>query len=164
MYIVTLTITFRMNRPNQRYVLVLAVSLGILLLYITNYNQNEVTVDSVLVGEKVMGIPNKTQSILPSDKLVPNYVSIDVDCDTDKFFGDKIFGQFWKKTEYLEHRRACILKYCGDVCDTKQEYGRGKFSCLYDAVKLILWPLYIYIYIYHLLVQFIYIKHVERFR
>ena len=120
-----------MHRGNQKYILVLAISLGASLLYISSNHQNEVPVDVVVVGGKVMGIENEIQSIQTSEKLVLN--PTDAKCETDKFFGDKIIGIFWKKREYLENRRACILKYCGDVCDTKEKYDRGMFSLTYSA-------------------------------
>jgi hypothetical protein len=127
-----------MYHGNRKYVLVLAISLGASLLYITSNYQNEEPVNIAVVEDRTMGIENEIQSIPPNEKLVSNPVPIDATCETDKFFGDKVIGIFWKKREYLENRRACILKYCGDVCNTKEKFGRRKFSLLYTVGNLLL--------------------------
>ena len=59
------------------------------------------------------------------DQLAVNYsISIfeknDKECESDGF----------DLEEYLERRRKCLLKYCGEVCNTT-ETDSGKFIILY---------------------------------
>ena len=62
----------------------------------------------VSLGEKIMGIHTQARSVLRmanfSEKTIPD------DCDDD---------QFVDMEKYLQHRRRCILRHCGDVCKTK---------------------------------------------
>lgn len=53
------------------------------------------------------------------------------DCDNNNKFSDAS-GHDWsrrmeQKTEYLKHRRKCILKFCGEVCDTNYDPEQGTF-------------------------------------
>ena len=53
----------------------------------------------------------------------------DDDCDTDDNHVDVSShgweGRIEQKTDYLNQRRTCILKYCGEVCDTRFDSEKG---------------------------------------
>ena len=104
-----------MNRSNKnkiKYTLVLAISVLLVssLVYLTSNNQNEVPLNVDGVWSKFGGIKNGVQSILQTDQNKVN-------CEKD---------DFEDMSEYLDFRRTCLLRYCGDVCITKQESDKGK--------------------------------------
>ena len=89
-----------MNRANRSYVIgVAAVSMLLMLSYIyVGFNQH----NCLQTGAK---------SVL---KLTGLFTE---ECEKDDFVD---------MTEYLETRRNCILRYCGDVCQTKRESDESK--------------------------------------
>ena len=89
-----------MARPIQMYITILVLFMVLLLAYMCMFHPYE-------------------------DQLAVNYsVSIfeknDKECESDGF----------DLEEYLERRRKCLLKYCGEVCNTT-ETDSGKFIILY---------------------------------
>ena len=66
-----------------------------------------------------------------SEYSITNITNIHDDgCDSDKTYED-VSRQGWErrieqKTDYLKHRRNCILKYCGEVCNTRFDSEKGK--------------------------------------
>ena len=115
----TFFLTYRMNRSNQKYILVFAISLLLVtsFVYLSTNNKNEIPLNVDWASEKLAGIRTGAQSILYNSGIIPGNIVEDVDCERDDFV---------EMGEYLEHRRACILKYCGDICNTKQESEQGK--------------------------------------
>ena len=117
-----------MNRANPRYTAVVAMfMLLIVFLYIGSYLPNDTLVndnvecDSICPG--IGDIQNGAQSMF--DKVGFILEGIDLandDCESD-FAGENTEQRM---DEYLKHRKQCLLKYCGDVCKTRQESGGGK--------------------------------------
>ena len=128
MFSMILTITYRMNRSNQKYILVLAISLLVVIsfVYLASNNQNEAPLNVDGVWSQMAGIQNGAQSILQKAGIVPPKVLGDNTCERDDFV---------EMSEYLDIRRTCLLKYCGDVCITKQESEKGKDYMLIKLYK-----------------------------
>ena len=114
-----LTLTYRMNRSNQKYILVLAISLLVVIsfLYLASNNQNEAPLNVDGAWGSMAGIQNGAQSILQKAGIVSAKAQVDHTCERDDFV---------EMGEYLDIRRKCLLKYCGDVCITKKESDKGK--------------------------------------
>ena len=115
-----------MNRSTKKNFLnVLAVSMLLIvmsLMVITSNNQNK---DDLLnddgAWEKMRGIQNGAQSFL---QMVLNKLQVDQSCERDDIM---------EMSEYLDFRRTCLLRYCGDVCTTKQENDKGKVHMLFST-------------------------------
>ena len=109
-----------MNRSNQKYILVLAISvlLVVSFVYLASNSQNEAPINSDQVWGKFAGMQNGAQSILQMAGLASNKDQVDHSCERDDFV---------EMGEYLDIRRTCLLKYCGDVCVTKKESDKGKY-------------------------------------
>ena len=117
-----LALTYRMNRSNKnqiKYILILIISVLLVssFLYLASNNPNEVPLNLNLVWGKFGGIKNGAQSILKMALLDSNMDQVDHNCERDDY--DEM-------SEYLDFRRTCLLRYCGDVCITKQESDTGK--------------------------------------
>ena len=98
-----------MSKPNQMYLAILAVSMVLILAYMYMcrcYQDQQLAVkDSVSIWGKmgkIIGVQSE---------------QTDEDCESDNFLDME---------GYLESRRACLLKHCGDVCTTtKTESGKS---------------------------------------
>ena len=98
-----------MSKPNQMYLAILAVSMALILAYMYMcrcYQDQQLAVkDSVSIWGKMGEIIG-----LQSEQ-------IDADCESDNFLDME---------GYLESRRKCLLKHCGDVCSTtKNDSGKS---------------------------------------
>ena len=65
-----------------------------------------------------------------SEYSISNRTNIyDDGCNSDDDYGDVSRhgweGRIEQKTDYLNHRRNCILKYCGEVCNTRFDFEKG---------------------------------------
>ena len=111
-----------MNRSNKnqiKYTLILVISVLLVssLLFLSSNNPNELLLNVDRVWSKFGGIKHGAQSILHTALIEPNMVQVDDNCERD---------DFEEMSEYLDFRRTCLLRYCGDVCITKQESDTGK--------------------------------------
>ena len=99
-----------LKRINQAYIRVFEISLVLGILYLCIHYIYE---DSI--WRKIMGIHSQARSVLRmatfSERIAPD------DCDDD---------QFVDMEKYLQHRRRCILRHCGDVCKTNISSSKGK--------------------------------------
>mgnify|MGYP007045517802 CR=1 FL=1 len=66
--------------------------------------------------------------------VIPKSIdSANDDCESD-FAGENTEQRM---DEYLKHRKQCLLKYCGDVCKTRQESGGGKYLGVEDEQVIV---------------------------
>ena len=117
-----LTLIYRMSRSNQKYILVFAMSVLLVIsyVYLASNRQYEAPMKVNQVWGKKPGIQDEAQSLLQMAGLVSNKDEVDYTCERDDFV---------EMGEYIDIRRTCLLKYCGDVCITKKESDKGK--CFY---------------------------------
>ena len=99
-----------LKRIKQSYTRVFEISLvlGFLYLYI-----NYIREDSI--WNKITRIHSQARSVLRMATFSER-IALD-DCDDD---------QFVDMEKYLQHRRRCILRHCGDVCKTNISSSKGK--------------------------------------
>ena len=118
-----------MSQPNRVYIIVLAIFMVFVLAYVymCSCNKNEASLKAISVWGKMAGIQNKAQSALEMAGMVPSQAITEDDCDIADILAsdDNHEITIMAMEDYLETRRACILKYCGDVCKTKTEPGQG---------------------------------------
>ena len=105
----------RMVRQNLTYLNKLSVSLLLLIfVYVIYNNKMEISVNTYWIWSKSLGIQNRNRQVLQSFDLSLN---IEEECENNSIY---------EIEEYLRNRRFCILKYCGDVCNTQIETTRSK--------------------------------------
>ncbi len=99
-----------LKRINQAYIRIFAISLLLGILYLCIHYVYE---DSI--WRKIMAIHSQASVVLRmvtfSERIAPD------DCDED---------QFADMEKYLQHRRRCILRHCGDVCKTTMSSSECK--------------------------------------
>ena len=125
----------RINDKNKKYAIALAISLTTLLLlqyFSTNESANskgtgdlDYTYSESDIKEMIkQQIKDKAEEIFQSAKALSNYFHEEEDCEDDQNY----------ETEnnaldlYLDTRKKCLLKYCGNVCETEDGENRGMFS------------------------------------
>ena len=118
-----------MTKHNQKLILILAViTTSLVLLIIHRSNSASSVYVSFLRSQNVVVKTNSKFDRATKDTSTA--YNGDSECDNDNIFvdtsGHSRKGRTQEKSKYLEHRRFCILKYCGDVCDTKKEFEDGK--------------------------------------
>ena len=114
-----------MSKPNQMYIAILAVSMVLILAYMYMcrcYQDPHLAVkDSVSISGKmgkIIGVQSE---------------QIDADCESDNFLDME---------GYLESRRKCLLKHCGDVCTTtKTDSGKSLILQL-EKLQSIIWKVW----------------------
>ena len=117
-----------MNRANLRYAAIVAIfMLLIVFMYIGSYPPNDTLVNNNVEEDslwaRIGDIQTGAQSILDKVGVIPKGIdSANDDCESD-FTGENTEQRM---DEYLKHRKQCLLKYCGDVCKTRQESGGGR--------------------------------------
>ena len=74
----------------------------------------EISVNTYWIWSKSLGIQNRNRQVLQRFGLSLN---IEDECDNNNIY---------EMEEYLRNRRLCILKYCGDVCNTQIKTTRSK--------------------------------------
>ena len=110
-----------MYRPNRGFI----VALGLSLLLIISYVYIGSITDNVLQNwaesvPKRPGIQRVSESVMKVAGLISKNILGSEECDRD---------DFGNMAEYLQNRRSCLLRYCGDVCKTKQELFTRK-TCI----------------------------------
>ena len=68
-------------------------------------------------------VKEKAESMINSAKAIEDFFHEDDGCESDQNQENKNNVM----EEYLVNRKRCLLKYCGDVCRTKQESSRGMY-------------------------------------
>merc|ERR1712018_1090600 len=96
----------------------------IVFMYIGSYPPNDTRVNDNVKEDslwaRIGDIQTGAQSILDKVGVTPKGIdSSNDDCESD-FTGENTEQRM---DEYLKHRKQCLLKYCGDVCKTRQESG-----------------------------------------
>ena len=76
-----------------------------------------------------------------SEYSIRNITNIHDDgCDSDDNYGDVSRpgweGRIEQKIDYLKHHRNCILKYCGEVCNTRYDSEKGTGFQTWCAISL----------------------------
>ena len=97
-----------MSKPNQMYIAILAVSMVLILAYMYMCRCYQ---DQPLAAKDSISIWGKMGKIIGVQSE-----QTDEDCESDNFLDME---------GYLESRRKCLLKHCGDVCTTtKSDAGK----------------------------------------
>ena len=106
------------------------VSMSIVsLLFIVYQNHVAFSFPGILIPRKDFELDEEYE--YDSEYSISNITNIHDDgCDSDYNYED-VSRQGWEgrieqKTDYLKHRRNCILKYCGEVCITRFDFEKGK--------------------------------------
>ena len=110
-----------MSKPNQMYIAILAVSMVLILAYMYMCRCYQ---DQPLAAKDSISIWGKMGKIIGVQSE-----QTDEDCESDNFLGME---------GYLESRRKCLLKHCGDVCTTtKTDSGKSMILQLENLQSII---------------------------
>ena len=121
-----------MKQQRQKVLLTLVFMTFFSAILIVYKSHNAYSLHSILRSRKGLGeqiLPNIEYIKIDIEDTHPEaIINNDVECDNDYILevGHSWTGRIKQKESYLEHRRFCILKYCGEVCNTTKDFQNGK--------------------------------------
>lgn len=122
---------FRMSDKNKKYAIVILFGLltvAVLQYFSTNEPKLEANLtanldytytDSDIKDMIKQQVKEKVEAMINSAKAITNYFNNEDGCESDPENADNVLEK------YLINRKKCLLKYCGDVCKTKEEFNQG---------------------------------------
>ena len=99
-----------LKRMNEAYIRIFAISMLLGILYLCIHYIYEDSIWKKILGIHIQASPS-IRMVTFSEKILPD------DCDDDQFIDVE---------KYLQHRRRCILRHCGDVCKTSVSSSERK--------------------------------------
>ena len=117
-----------MKHQHQKVILTLVLMTFVSILLYVHKRHNLYSLRSILRPREGLRVPIDSKVFPDIEDTLPG--AITNGCDNDKIFENKL-GHNWterikQKHDYLENRRLCILKHCGEVCDTTMDFQDGK--------------------------------------
>ena len=124
------------KRLNPKVILTIVTISIVSILFVLHKNHDAISFNNNSLERKDLDIAEDPKYFLDYEDSSDNVILNEDNCKNDfnKSLGKGWIGRINQRTNYLKHRSYCILKFCGEVCDTKHDFETGKVS--YFLMKL----------------------------
>ena len=116
------------KRQNPKVILTIITISIVSILFVLHKNYDSISLYNNLLDKNNLEIDEDSKHYLNYENDSDNVILKDDNCENDynQSSGEGWTGRINRRTNYLKQRSYCILKFCGEVCDTKHDFETGE--------------------------------------
>ena len=117
------------KRQNPKVILTIVMVSILSILFVLHKNHDVISFHIDSSERKDLEISEDPKYFLDYEDSSDHVILNEENCENDfnKASGEGWTGRINQRTNYLKHRSYCILKFCGEVCDTKHDFETGRY-------------------------------------
>ena len=115
------------KRQNPKVILTIITISIVSILFVLHKSYDSISLHNNLLDKNNLEIDEDSKHYLNYENDSDNVILKDDNCENDynQSSGEGWTGRINQRTNYLKQRSYCILKFCGEVCDTKHDFETG---------------------------------------
>ena len=127
------------KRQNPKVILTIITISIVSILFVLHKNYDSISFHNNLLDKNNLEIDEDSKHYLNYENDSDNVILKDDNCENDfnQSSGEGWTGRINQRTNYLKQRSYCILKFCGDVCDTKHDFETGEVFYMSMDLKVL---------------------------